>query len=548
MMESIIGQQIVSSIAQLDASSYVPERKESVERRHQRWLLALIGLLFTLSGLTLAAPVHAASRSPRVAYGLGDQNTDVAPALVPSPDGKSLYAVWKVANNANNDGDISIMVGEGTPLNWGTNPVLLNQKSDNGISAAFFENRLYIAYTATDGSNSIHLGYYQPNQADLQNDITLVGATKNSSTVMKPAIADFNNQLYVAWVDKDEPYIHVEVSQPHTTNFTQFNVAEFKNNETILSATAHSGPALTVYNNQQLYLTYPGTDSQIYLDPLGFDGNHHIVAQSNVGVHQWTTRDVAITAAAPGSLVLGFVSNNGTDQILISSSTSGAGGFKSASPPQSGGTIQDSSGASVALANYNNSVYALWPDGRNGNALNLAIVYSPQTPTSTQTPTPTSTQTPTPTSTQTSPISPQPTTTSTAVGYKTNCNSTPSAANCDNQGPLIQVCDVTDGLTTPVSLKAPLDTLGTIEIRHSQECQSVWVRITGINMSGLSQVNIQFDANGKTETAGYSGGNGGTVFTGMIYVGGDTSLAHYSIKVSAMSSADGSIATQTISQ
>ncbi len=332
-------------------------------KQYHRWLFTLASLFFALSSLTLAAPAYAASRSSRAAYGLGNQITDVTPALCVDPAiTNNMYAVWRDnpsewGTNANH---LELMESANGADFSSSNLVVLSEIAAMGPSMTIFNGKLYIAYVGNDGT--VHLGYYQPGSTNLQQEIFLkdnavnTNTNGNANTDLKATITSFGGKLYVAWVNYSGRDIRVESSAD------PYNVQAFTNSLTILKDTAAAGVALTGYNGN-LYLTYPGQDKAIH-QGIFVPGNTNL--QSEKKLPQSTTSDVA-TSATPTSLILAFL-NATTHQIQLSTS---ADDFASSTP--AGGITDDQSNTDAVALTYDPAlgIEMLFADGYNNGALVL---------------------------------------------------------------------------------------------------------------------------------------------------------------------------------
>ncbi len=296
------------------------------------------------------------SNQPDIGQTNLNQPTSTTPDVSPDPtDSNGLDIAW----TGSTDSRINIMVNPGTnvPTFASETPDTLNQSSNIniGLSITPFNGKLYVAYV--DADENVYIGYYQKGQKDLQADTVIqdpVSADspgnqnpggKVAKTLKKPAITSFNNKLYVAWVDATAANIRLESAvNPADAN-------EFKNNEVVLTQTAKAGPALTVFNNQ-LHLTYPGTDSKIYTGV--YDETKHTLVQSALA-NQLTATDVTSTATA-GELIVAWISDNDAHKVMYASVDDSAHA-KTLAPL---GATESQIGA--ALTTYQNQAYALWSE------------------------------------------------------------------------------------------------------------------------------------------------------------------------------------------
>lgn len=139
--------------------------------------------------------------------------------------------------------------GSGSQLDFGQK-VTLGEFSSNGPALAVFNDRIYLAWVGTDGGHSLNL----VSSADGQNFDQKVGFAQGSQ--YSPALAVFDNRLYIAWTANDAD--------------GQFNVASSADGQafgppvqlqyTAASTKIFTGPALAVFNDA-LYIAWGGVEN-----------------------------------------------------------------------------------------------------------------------------------------------------------------------------------------------------------------------------------------------------------------------------------------------
>jgi hypothetical protein len=171
-----------------------------------------------------------------------------------------VYVAWTSANN-------SIYIG---PINaegvLGMYNMMSEDSSYVGPALAAFNNQLYMAYSGTDQNIRI----LSSSQGDnLGNKITL-----SNMSYVTPALAVFNGLLYLAHTGTDN---NLFISS--TSDGQHFG------NQVVFQNQSNSGPTLAVFNNR-LYMAYTGTDSKLYLwssaDGINFENLSALANTSNL--------------------------------------------------------------------------------------------------------------------------------------------------------------------------------------------------------------------------------------------------------------------------
>jgi hypothetical protein len=134
-------------------------------------------------------------------------------------------------------------------VNWGHKVTLTDTaKSGTGPALAVFQNHLYIAWVGTDSPSHMYIGYFQGTS-------TLVNHTRLAdSTNFTPALAYYSanglSYLYLAWTGTDSA---------HHVNFEDSANGSAFTHKVTLTDTSARGPSLAVFNGR-LYVDWVGTE------------------------------------------------------------------------------------------------------------------------------------------------------------------------------------------------------------------------------------------------------------------------------------------------
>jgi hypothetical protein len=192
-------------------------------------------------------------------------------------------------------------------VTWGNKVTLTDTaKSGTGPALAVFHNHLYVVWAGTDSPSHMHIGYFQGNSA-LANHTWLA-----DSTGYTPALAYYSanglSYLYLAWTGTDSA---------HHLNFEDSADGITFTHKVTLTDTSARGPSLAVFNGR-LYADWVGTDTPRHMW-VGY-----YVRTSSLGGHArlpWVPTpdgDPAL-AAQGGNLFAAFTQSNSIVSISQSS-------------------------------------------------------------------------------------------------------------------------------------------------------------------------------------------------------------------------------------
>jgi hypothetical protein len=254
------------------------------------------------------------------------------------------------------------------PVNW-SGDTMIGQKSLRSPSMVVFQGKLYVAYVAPDPNN---LGkVYVTSSSDgitwpIDGTYTSLSVEMagNGDQYMSPALAVFNNRLYMVYVPDESYQMMITSSSDGSTWSKGFPVPNDSTRDT---------PALAVYNNR-LYVAFVdmhfhgSRDTILMID--SFDGTNWSGSSqvSNASVAQYS-RTAPALAVYSGHLYIAFVSANSSNDVLFASydGTSWSNDINTGQVTQAG--------AAITLTVFNDSLYMAFPDnGKNDHLLYMSGV------------------------------------------------------------------------------------------------------------------------------------------------------------------------------
>jgi hypothetical protein len=138
--------------------------------------------------------------------------------------------------------------------------------------------------------------------------LTLVGTTFTESSYSAPAIATFNNHLYIAWRGTDD---HINVEDLTTQA------------KRTLTETTSATPALAVYNNR-LVISWTGTDAGHHLNvESASDGLNFDVTTRNTLTQTTPASDGPALTASHGLLDIAWTGTDPQNKVNYALSTDG---------------------------------------------------------------------------------------------------------------------------------------------------------------------------------------------------------------------------------
>jgi hypothetical protein len=243
-------------------------------------------------------------------------------------------------------------------LSWSSGN-MIGQKSIRPPAMAAFNNKLYVAYVALDSIDIPRLWVttssdgtnWSPGTFTWSPD-TSTNLYMKTSPIISPALAVYNNKLYVAYV-ADYSYQLMIASSSDGINW--FDVAPIPNQYTLQT------PALAVYNNK-LYVAFTASDESGHVLIASYDGTNWSGDSqvSNPSVTQYSNTAPSL-AAYNNQLYVAFVAHNGSKDVLIASydGTSWSNDTK----------INQSSQAAPTLTVYNNELSVAFTDNSKNDHL-----------------------------------------------------------------------------------------------------------------------------------------------------------------------------------
>ena len=294
---------------------------------------------------TLAGAVASMAAGPAAATVLGG-TSGAGPAMVQF--GSQLCAGWTDTSHR-----LNVACGDPTIGNF--QGVTFNQSSAFAPALAVYENTLWIAWTGTDSNHTLNIASV-PLNGNTSLQAFVVGNNDASSQAPALAVAEVNSvqQLVIAWTGTDSSH-HLNVASS-----VNVDPSSTWSSTITLGQLASSGPSLAVWNGN-LYIGWAGTD-----------GNHSLnfaMATAN------TLSFGGAQQVRSGSTVLG--SSNGpslTATANLNYGWRGAGSdiwiafYNNTTPPALPGTVGNSgvaTGFSPALFTYEGALWIGWIDGNN---------------------------------------------------------------------------------------------------------------------------------------------------------------------------------------
>ncbi|KAE9365467.1 hypothetical protein N431DRAFT_549664 [Stipitochalara longipes BDJ] len=161
-------------------------------------------------------------------YVIPVERSNLSPGLAFSPDGAT-YLSW-----VDPDSNINIMQSTSTALNtWTTKNRTLAQ-SNTGVSLAFSNGMLIVAWTSNDNTLSINIATTIDGGASWKTKVTV----PDTSSKNKPALVMHGSTLVLAWTGTDE-FTRVNVA-----TISDLNLLKIDTRVAIPAAQANLGPAL----------------------------------------------------------------------------------------------------------------------------------------------------------------------------------------------------------------------------------------------------------------------------------------------------------------
>jgi hypothetical protein len=181
-----------------------------------------------------------------------------------------------------------------------------NQTSQLGPALAVFNNRLYVAFISNDNSNRV-LVCSSPDGSTWSTRATFI----NQTSKFTPSLAVFNNRLYVAFISNDNSNRVLLCSSPDGSTWST--------SVTFIAQYSKFAPSLAVFNNR-LYCAFTSNDPS----------NRILLCSSPDGTTWLTTTAIDQTspfgpalAVFNNQLYCAFLANDSSDAVLVCSSPDG---------------------------------------------------------------------------------------------------------------------------------------------------------------------------------------------------------------------------------
>ncbi len=224
-------------------------------------------------------------------------------------------------------------------------PVTLDDTSISGPALAYWNGRLYIAWTGTDGEHHLNVMSSADGKV-FDNKVTL-----GDTSIARPALAVYNGKLHIAWTGTDSGH--------HLNVMSSANGIAFGNKRT-LGETSRLAPALAQFGNA-LYIAWTGTDSQRrlnvmrYTDAAGWGNKTTLVDTSPHG---------PALASGGGWLYLGWTGTDSDHKLNVIRSNNGVSWAGKV-------TLGDTSIAGPALKYIAGRLYIAWTGTDSLHRLNV---------------------------------------------------------------------------------------------------------------------------------------------------------------------------------
>jgi hypothetical protein len=226
-------------------------------------------------------------------------------------------------------------------------------QSSSKPALAFYNNRLYMAYLGWGASSNLYSCSFDGSTWSSQTDITDENGAKSSTS---PALASFNGKLFMAYKGSSSNNIYI----------CSFNGSEWGDQTKISSqndAQTGSTPALAAFDGR-LYLAYRGwgASTSLYVcsssDGVNWGSQTNVTAQN--GANTTTTAGPAL-AAFGGRLYMGYegasgTAANGADLYVCSTSNGTSWGSETNVADVNGAQCYDG----VALAASGSLLFAIY--------------------------------------------------------------------------------------------------------------------------------------------------------------------------------------------
>ena len=215
---------------------------------------------------------------------------------------------------------------------------------------AVFNNKLYVAYLANDGTNELYV-------TSSSDGVNFAAATGYSNLLMgsAPALAVFNSKLYVAFRSNDSRNILFVTSSSDGVTFPT---------ATGYASIAMGGaPSLAVFNSQ-LFVAFRSNDSSNTL--LTTSSSDGVTFPAGTASSADTLGSDPSLAVLSGQLYVAFRANDSSNQLFVSSSSTGT------NFPAATGYPGITMGDGPALAVFNSTLYVSFQANDSSNRLFVA--------------------------------------------------------------------------------------------------------------------------------------------------------------------------------
>jgi hypothetical protein len=187
---------------------------------------------------------------------------------------------------------------------WSAATPVPNQYSNATPSLAVYNNKLYVAFVADNSSSTLLIASYDGTTWSGESQVGSPSVTQSSG--YPPALAVYNNRLYLVFVSANKNRDVLYVSYDGTR----------WSNDIRTGQVSQDAPAITVYNNE-LSLAFADNGNNDHLLYVSSDGSSW---PNSIWISGQYTKQAPAITVFNGRLYIAFVSNNSDDLLIISGS------------------------------------------------------------------------------------------------------------------------------------------------------------------------------------------------------------------------------------
>jgi hypothetical protein len=224
-----------------------------------------------------------------------NHNTHISPAL--AVYNNKLYMAYVAGDGSN----ALMMASSSDGINWSDGTAVPNQYTHRSPSLAVYNNKLYVAFVADNKSASLLIDSYDG--TNWSGDSLVSSSSVSQSSSESPALAAFNNQLYIVFAANNSSRDIIYALYDGTG----------WSNDTPIGQVTQGSPAMTVFRNE-LSIAFVDNGNNNHLLYVSSDGTHW---PNNIWVpNQYTSNPPAI-AVLNNRLYIAYLANDGSDDLFI---------------------------------------------------------------------------------------------------------------------------------------------------------------------------------------------------------------------------------------